>query len=139
MSSYWYLGSPYSRFPGGITAAFDAVCFEAGRLIAAGVPVYSPIAHTHPIALAAKMDPHSRAIWMPVDRPMMDGARGLIVLMLAGWNFSEGLRQEQQVFRAANKPIRYLLPGFYLSDIICELLNTVQAERTPGLPVQVRS
>ena len=44
-----YLATPYSKFPGGIQAAFiDAACIAA-RLLRAGVKVYSPITHTHPI------------------------------------------------------------------------------------------
>lgn len=107
-SGYFYLGTPYSRYPGGIEAGFLAACRATAALIRAGVPVYSPIAHTHPVALAGGMDPLDHSIWLPADRPMMDAAHGLIVAMLPTWAESRGLAHEIEVFEAAGKPIVYL-------------------------------
>ena len=45
---FWYLASPYSKYPEGTQAAFEMACWQAGLLIRAGVPVFSPIAHSHP-------------------------------------------------------------------------------------------
>jgi len=111
MSSYWYLGSPYSKYPGGIVAAHNAVCRDAALLIRAGVPVYSPIAHTHPIAIHGGIDPFDHEIWLPADKPLMDAAVGLIVLMLPGWESSRGLTYEIEEFQGKEKPIVYMRPG----------------------------
>ncbi len=108
---FWYLGSPYSKFAGGLDEAHRLVCVEAARLIKAGLPVYSPIAHTHPVALHGVVDPLDHNIWLPADRPMMDAAFGLIVLKLDGWDESFGLKHEIEVFEAAGKPIAYAPPG----------------------------
>ena len=43
---------------------------------------------------------------MDFDRPMMDAACGLIVLMLPGWAVSARCSHEEiEIFRAAGKPI----------------------------------
>jgi len=110
MVSYWYLGSPYSKYPAGLNAAWEDVCRETARLIRAGVPVYSPIAHTHPVAMYGHMDPLDHSIWLPADKPMMDAACGLIVLKMEGWEASYGLKHEIEVFEAADKPIIYMEP-----------------------------
>jgi hypothetical protein len=109
--SYWYLGSPYSKYPDGVEAAFQAVCREAGRLIRAGVPVYSPIAHTHPIAVYSQMDVYDHSIWLPADRPMMEAACGLIILRMASWEVSVGLQHEIVFFKNAGKPVSFMDPG----------------------------
>jgi hypothetical protein len=115
---YWYLGSPYSKYPAGIDAAFNQVCIEAGRLIAARVPVFSPIAHTHPIAIAAGLDPYDHAIWLPADQLFMKAARGLIVLRLASWEVSIGLQYEIDYFRNAGKPVVFMDPGVIPEELI---------------------
>lgn len=109
--SFWYVGSPYSKYPRGITQAHIDVCKEVARLIMLGLPVYSPIAHTHAIALHGELDPLDHEIWLPADQPMMDAARGLIVLKMDGWEVSRGLRYEIDTFYGRGKPIVYLSPG----------------------------
>ncbi|MGH6796576.1 MAG: DUF1937 family protein [Methylocella sp.] len=116
--SYYYLGSPYSKHPDGPEEAFRQVCVEAGALIRAGMPVYSPIAHSHPIAEYAEMDPFDHSIWMVADEPLMWGARcGLIVLMLDGWETSYGLAEEIKFFRQAMRPIVYMTPGIIPDEL----------------------
>lgn len=108
---FFYLGSPYSKYPDGIEAAFRVVCAEAGRLIAAGIPIFSPIAHTHPITILTGMDPYAHDIWIPADRPLMDAACGLIILRMESWEDSKGLQIEEEIFRGAGKPVVYMDPG----------------------------
>lgn len=109
--SYWYLATPYSKYVGGLEAAFTEACRQTALLVKAGVPVFSPIAHTHPIAMLAGMDPLDHTIWLPCDRPMMDAAWGLIVCKMDGWERSYGVAHEMDVFRQANKPVIYMKPG----------------------------
>ncbi len=108
---FWYLASPYSKYPLGLTAAHYHVCQEAGRLIKAGVSVYSPIAHSDPIAMASGIDPYDHDIWLPADKPIADAAGGLIVLKLEGWSQSFGIAQEIEWFAGEGKPIIYMTPG----------------------------
>lgn len=123
--SYWYLGSPYSKYLAGLEAAHRDVCREVARLIQAGIPVYSPIAHAHPVAVYGEVDPLDHKIWLPVDRPMMDAAHGLIVLKLDGWQESYGLKYEINVFEAARKLVLYMEPGQPTAEIFSRVPNLV--------------
>ena len=113
---FWYLGSPYSKYPDGILAAFEEVCRIAALFAKAGIPVYSPIAHTHPIALHGTLDPFDHDMWLPFDEPMLLAAKGLIICEMRGWQVSRGLFYEVERFKAMGKPIRYFDPGYPLFE-----------------------
>jgi hypothetical protein len=106
--SYFYMATPYSKYEQGIHVAFLHACQAAAWLVRHGVPAYSPIAHTHPIALHGEMDPLDHDIWLPADRPMMDAAGGLLIVRMPGWSRSYGIQVEADVFAAAGKPVEYL-------------------------------
>jgi len=110
--SFWYLATPYSKYPAGIESAFILACRQTALLIRAGVPVFSPIAHTHPIALHAGLDPLDHTIWLPCDRPMMDAAHGLIMLKAESWEQSYGMKVELETFQTLGKPVVWMTPGF---------------------------
>lgn len=80
----------------------------AGHLIAQGIPAYSPIAHTHPIAVECGIDPLDHEIWLPADRPMMDAACGLVVVKMDGWQESKGVNYEITRFLEQGKPVHYM-------------------------------
>lgn len=105
-----YLATPYSKFEGGIDAAFQAAAKVAAQLVRVGVCVYSPICHTHPIAVHGGLDPFDHELWMAFDKAMMDACDGLIVAKLPGWEDSCGMQLEIEYFRAAGKPIQYVDP-----------------------------
>lgn len=116
-SVFWYLGSPYSKFPGGLHRAHFEVCLEAARLIAAGIPVFSPISHTHPIAHFSFMDPLDHSIWLSADEPIMHAAHGIIVLTLDSWAQSFGLQKEIDWFANEGRPIIYMQPGVIPAEL----------------------
>jgi hypothetical protein len=105
-----YLATPYTRYPAGIYAAFADAAKLAARLILAGVKVYSPIAHTHPLAIHGNLDPLDLAIWIPFDEAMMERADVLIVAHMEGWEESKGIAHEIRHFEAGGKPIYDLDP-----------------------------
>jgi hypothetical protein len=105
---YWSLASPYSRFPDGTEAAFRHACQAAGWFIKNQIPVFCPIAHSHPVAVQCRIPLTDHAIWLPADRPMMNGAAGIAVLMMPSWKQSTGIQHEIGVFLHANKPVEYL-------------------------------
>lgn len=105
-----YLASPYSKYDGGVERAFQIVSGVAADLIRRGVAVFSPIAHSHPIALHGGLDPLSHDIWLPIDCVMMDAAGALCIVEMDGWKDSFGVAYEIDVFRAAKKPIFHLNP-----------------------------
>ena len=109
MTDYWYLATPYSKYPAGIEKAFQHASEAAAHVIRQdGRRVYCPIAHTHPIAVYGHMDPYDHEIWLPQDRPFMDNAAGLIVVKMPGWEESFGIGVEIEEFRKAGKPIEYM-------------------------------
>jgi hypothetical protein len=116
--SYFYLASPYSKFSGGIVAAFEEVCEQAALLVRAGVPVFSPIAHTHSIALHGHLDPYDLSIWLEADRAFMDAAKAIIVCKMDGWQESYGIGVEVEHFKRAGKPVHYMEPGFVPPEVL---------------------
>jgi hypothetical protein len=103
----WYVATPYSKYPGGIDTAWTDACKATAALIKMGIAAYSPIAHTHPIAVHGHIDPYDHTIWIPLDRHMMRAADGLIVVMMEGWDTSYGVDLEIREFREAGKRIRW--------------------------------
>lgn len=105
-----YLATPYSKYPGGPDAAFKAAARLAGLLMLTGIKVYSPIVHSHPLAMHAKIDALDHAIWLPFDETMMAASKVLIVAQLPTWQESKGVAQEIEFFERHGKPIFYCNP-----------------------------
>jgi hypothetical protein len=103
-SGYWYLATPYSKWAAGIDDACEVAAQLAGQLVLAGVAVFSPIAHSHTVSRAAKIDPFSHHIWLPADKPLFEAAHGLIVAALPGWSDSFGVGEEIKWAIAHGKP-----------------------------------
>ena len=116
--TFWYLASPYSKYPCGLNCAFVDVCKQATLLVEQGIPVFSPIAHTHPIALHGGLDPLDHSIWIPADEPFMRAASGLIVLKLDGWKESHGVKIEIDHFLEARKPVVFMTPGIVPRELV---------------------
>jgi hypothetical protein len=109
--SFYYLATPYSRYIDGPEEAFREASRQCAVLVRAGVPVFSPIAMTHPVAEFGGIDPLDCETWLAVDRPMMDAAKGLIVCTMHGWQDSYGVSEEIRIFQGAGKPIVFMTPG----------------------------
>ncbi len=106
--TFWYLASPYTVYEQGFDAACELVSKAAGKLMKAGLPVFSPIVHSHTIAIHAGLDKINHGLWMTLNRPFMDAACGLIVLKGEGWTQSVGIAEEIKRFEEAKKPILYM-------------------------------
>jgi len=108
-----YLASPYSHDDTQIRdGRFREVCKWAARFMRAGKLIFSPIAHTHPIAMAGEL-PTGWAFWQKYDHAQLDAASEMWVLMLDGWDKSKGVQGEIEYMKVKGKPIRYI-------DPICE-------------------
>ena len=105
-----YMATPYSKFRGGPTSAFHAACWVAADLIRAGVNVFSPIVHSHPIGTFGQLDILDLEMWLKVDRPFMDAAEACVVVMLPGWHVSTGVQHEIEYFLNDDKVVYYLDP-----------------------------
>jgi uncharacterized protein DUF1937 len=108
---FWYFSTQYSRHPEGKELAYVMACKEGAALAKAGIPVFSPIAHSHGIAKHGGIDPVDHEFWMAFDHPMMANAVGLIVLCSPSWETSLGIAHEVQYFEKQHRPIIYMHPG----------------------------
>ncbi len=106
-----YLATPYSKYTLGIDKAFRDAAHLASRLLRIGVKVYSPISHTHPIAIQGGLDPLDHKIWLPFEERMMVVADALIVAHLQGWDESFGIAHEIKFFTDAGKPVIHIDPA----------------------------
>lgn len=106
-----YLATPYSRYKGGPARAYKDACKLAAKLLLAGIKAYSPIAHTHGIAIHGALDCLDHSIWLPFDEAMMKAADVLIVARMEGWEDSFGIAHEVKFFESAGKPIFDLDPA----------------------------
>ena len=75
--------------------------------MAAGVYVFSPISHTHPIAEAGSL-PTGWEFWEAYDNIMLSRCTKLIVLMLDGWKESKGVAAEIKIAEKLGIPIVYI-------------------------------
>lgn len=113
-----YLASPYSHEDKAVEAArFESVCKVAAALMREGQMVFSPIAHTHPIALAGDL-PRGFDYYAAYDELMISRCDELYVLMLDGWRESVGVTAEVEIARRLGKRVRYvtLTPDAILID-----------------------
>jgi hypothetical protein len=107
MTSFVYVATPYSKYDGGIEAAWLEACKVTADLLRRGICAYSPIAHTHPIAIYGRIDPLDHDIWLPFDAAMMDAATECYVIEMPGWHQSKGVLHEIERFKSQGKPVRH--------------------------------
>ncbi len=110
-----YLASPYSCSDPELGATvrhqrFIAACRAAEYLMKKGIVVFSPIAHSHPIAEAMYGSHQDHEFWMAQDLPLLAKADCLTVLKLPGWAESKGVAMEMAFARNHKIPIKYLMP-----------------------------
>lgn len=105
---FYYLATPYSRYPAGQDAAFVEACEAVATLMRRGLHVFSPIAHSHPVAEHGGLDPLCADIWLPLDLAVLEKCSGMIVLKMPGWDKSDGVRAEIAHAMNHGVPITYL-------------------------------
>jgi hypothetical protein len=99
-----YLASPYSHpDPAVRQKRFEAACRAAAALLRAGVSVFSPIAHSHPIAQHGV--PGTWEFWQQIDREYLLHCRAVVVLRLPGWVTSVGVQAEIDLARRWGIPV----------------------------------
>lgn len=102
-----YLAVPYSHEDKDVMETrFEIVCEVAGKLMNQGKMIFSPISHSHPIAVRSKL-PRSWEFWEKFDRAYLMCSKELYVLMLDGWEESTGVTAEIKMAKELNIPIFY--------------------------------
>jgi hypothetical protein len=103
-----YLASPYSHpDPDVMEGRFKCVCVLAADLMRRGERIFSPIAHTHPIAVAGEL-PRGWDFWRQYDEDMIRAADEVWVYTMDGWRESKGVQAEIEIAKAMGKPVRYV-------------------------------
>ncbi len=102
-----YVASPYSHDnPDVILRRFNQVCYIAGNMIADGLLVYCPIAHSHPIAKQGLADDWET--WQKLDLAMLAKCDELWIATMQGWRQSKGIKAEVRFAKSLKLPIRHV-------------------------------
>jgi hypothetical protein len=115
--SFWYLATPYSKYPGGLEEAYRLACKQTAILIKAGVSVFSPIAHSHGPAVHGEITLLDHDIWLPFDQAFMDSAKGMIYLKAESHADSYGMSHELDYFISSRKQVVYMEPGILPEEL----------------------
>ncbi len=103
-----YLASPYSHPDEAVRVErFRQAARAAGKLMAAGCFVFSPISHTHPIAVECEL-PTGWEFWERYDRLHIASCSCVVVLILKGWDESAGVKAEMKIAAELGKPVRWM-------------------------------
>ena len=83
-------------------------------MLRCGIPVFSPVAHTHPIAAYGL--PLEWASWEKYDRIFLEMCSEVWVLMLDGWRESKGVQAEIGIAEEMGKRAMLVEPERALND-----------------------
>lgn len=101
-----YLAIAYSGME---QLSFQTANRVAGRLMNDGHIVFSPISHTHPIAVECKL-PGGWDYWRKFDEAFLSWCDCVYVVRLDGWERSKGVAAECAIARDMSKPVVYVDP-----------------------------
>jgi len=108
MTPLVYLACPYSHpDPAVREARFHAVNRAAGEMMGRDMLVFSPISHSHPIAVDHGL-PTDFAYWAAYNRATLSRCDRLVVLCLPGWRDSVGVRGELAIAHETGIPVEFL-------------------------------
>jgi hypothetical protein len=99
-----YLATPYTHpDPQIMRQRFELACIIAGELMKKGHYVFSPIAHSHPIALHSTLG-GAWAQWQDFCTLMVNRCDQLGIVTLSGWSKSVGIAEEAAIAAHLGKP-----------------------------------
>ena len=105
MTGITYLACPYSHASKQVREArFAEANRAAGFLMRQGRFVFSPISHTHPIAVACDL-PLGFDYWECYDKAILNHCCEVVVLTLAGWEDSAGVQAEIAYAKELGLPV----------------------------------
>ena len=107
-----FLSCPYSHPDPAIREhRFRTACRATAKLMRSGIVVFSPLSHSVPIAEHGGLDEMTHEFWMSMDIPILRCCDEVLVLGLADWEQSLGVRQEMFEALALGKPITLIGEG----------------------------
>lgn len=103
------MASPYSHDNAAVREErFREAVRHAAIYWQRGEVVFSPIAHSHPIALHGISGAWEQ--WAEFDERIIRACSLVRVLQLAGWRESRGIAAELAIAEAAGIPVEYVAP-----------------------------
>ena len=105
-----YLASPYSKYHTGQQSAFIIAAHVAGKLVAQGFDVFSPIVHGHQLVLHGGLAQFDAALWERINLPYLEWCDELYVATMPGWQESAGVAHEIKYFSDNCLPISNVDP-----------------------------
>ena len=107
MSELIYLASPYSHpDPAVRQARFEAACKQAALMMRAGLIVFSPLAHSHSIAIRHDL-PGDWEFWKRQCERCIKARDKVVMMMLEGFQLSQGMMEEFAIATEIGIPIEY--------------------------------
>jgi hypothetical protein len=100
-----YLATPYTAWASHEEAFREACKLVARLAMEKEIIVYSPIVHTHPVAMHGGINHLDHEFWMKFDAPFVASSDCLIVAHMPGWDTSRGIAHEVAEFAKCGKPI----------------------------------
>jgi hypothetical protein len=122
-----YLAAPYSHAdPAVRQERFERINAAASYLMRRGLRIFSPISHTHPIALAGGL-PLGWDFWEGYDTEILSVCRAIVVLMLPGWDTSKGVHGEAQIAARLELTTRYTYDDERSLETVAEFMAAMGA------------
>ena len=104
-----YLATCYShKDPKICEKRFIEVSRYAAKFKKQGYSVFSPISHSHPIAIYGDIDPLDSEFWTKHDLIFLPFCDELWILKLDGWEKSKGIAQECKEANKLGMPIKFI-------------------------------
>jgi len=124
-----YLACPYSDPDPEVRAhRFECANKQAALLMAEGLHVFSPISHTHPIAILGDL-PLGWGYWKKYDEKILSICDELCILALDGWQHSKGIKGELRIARSKKIKVTTVILGSRIRNEM-DSLNTWIWSRT---------
>lgn len=106
-----YLAAPYSHANAKvIESRVKIINSAAAKLISNGYMVFSPISHSHYIAIENDL-PGEFEFWQKVNHSFIEWADIVAVLKIPGWEYSRGIKDEIEYATSLRKQIEYIGMG----------------------------
>jgi len=104
-----YLATPYSGTQKQQLERFEAACRIAGEIIKHGYCVFSPISHSHFIALIGDI-PGSHEFWKAQNESWLSWSDEVWVAKMSGWKESAGVKWEMAWAEENGRPVEFIDP-----------------------------
>lgn len=103
-----YLAAPYTHDDHDVVdSRVQRINMIAGALMKKGHIVFSPISHSHPIAVVSAL-PTDFKFWQAQNHEFIRWCDTVVVAMMPGWKDSKGILDEIEFAMSINKPVVYM-------------------------------